>query len=758
MQVLEFLVTGAVQGVGFRPLVYRVAHQMGLGGAVWNEPGGVRIRVVGPAPRVEDFGARLRAGCVEPARIDQLRILSVSETDHVEPFRIAESMTDGVRQALVMPDLAMCPACLREMFDSKNRRYRYPFTNCTHCGPRFSIITGIPYDRPQTTMAGFTMCAACQTEYDNPGDRRFHAQPNACGECGPQLELLDAQGKRLGGRDWAIRHAVTQLREGRIVAVKGIGGFHLLCDARNETAVRELRARKHREEKPFAVMVPDLNTARILTQLTDAEAALLGTSAAPIVLLAKRAGADIADAVAPNNACLGIMLSYSPIHHLLLHMLQMPVVATSGNLSDEPICIDETEAVQRLAGVADFFLVHNRPIVRALDDSVARIAHDGVMLLRRARGFAPLALPLPVETPPLLALGPHLKNTVALAMRDRVVVSQHLGDLATLESRKAFAQSISDLQELYGEKPETWVVDQHPDYASSEFAREHGRNPIRVQHHHAHIAAVMAEYGLRDPVLGVAWDGTGLGTDGTIWGGEFLRVRPDHFIRLGHLGGFRLPGGDSAMRKPLYSAFGVLATYYPDNVIELAARLLNMDRETAHNLNTLITKGVNAPFSTSAGRWFDAIAALCGICRESSYEGMAAQRLECALNPADRVWPYPFEAIARSGSFVFEMKHMLDALLADWADGVSASVISGRFHAMLIEIIVQTAGAYRGMPIVLSGGCFQNQFLLDTAVRRLREVGHTVYWPQLVPPNDGGIALGQAMIAAHLLNSNYRPA
>jgi len=748
MQVMELLLNGAVQGVGFRPLVYRVAHQMGLGGAVWNEPGGVRVRLVGPAHRVAEFSARLRAECAPPARIDSLRTLSIATTDHAEPFRIVESMARGTRDALVMPDLATCPACLRELFDPRNRRFRYPFINCTHCGPRFSIITGIPYDRPQTTMSAFTLCAECKAEYENPEDRRFHAQPNACPQCGPQVELLDAQGARLGGRDWAIRQAVIHLREGKIVAVKGIGGFHLLCNARNAEAVAELRRRKQREEKPLAVMVPDLETAARLAEVSRDEEDLLATPAAPIVLLRKRRDADIAEAVAPNNPYIGLVLPYSPIHHLLLRALELPLVATSGNLSDEPICIDERDAVRRLAGVADLFLVHNRPIVRPLDDSVARIALGKPMLLRRARGYAPLALPLPVETQPLLALGPHLKNTVALAIRDRVVISQHLGDLDTLESRNAFEQSLADLQTLYGERPNVWLADNHPDYASSLFARGQGHDPIRVQHHHAHIAAVMAEHGLNDTVLGFAWDGTGLGEDGTLWGGELLRATRDRYIRIGHLSGFHLPGGESAIRKPIMAAFGALHAAFPEQMPALAIERLGLDRETAHNLQTMIEKKINSPFTTSAGRWFDVVAALCGICRESRYEGMAAQRLEHAMDANLFAWPYPFDISPVEGVIVYELKPMLNALLADLAAGVPPARIATRFHLTLVDIIVRTADAHQGLPIALGGGCFQNQFLLDTAVARLREADHTVYWPQLVPPNDGGISLGQIFVAA----------
>ncbi len=749
MQVLELLVSGAVQGVGFRPFVYRLAHQMGLGGAVWNEPGGVRIRLVGPARLVEDFGSRLRAECAAPARIDHIRILAVAAADHAEPFRIAESMTEGAREALVMPDLATCPACLRELFDPHNRRHRYPFINCTHCGPRYSIITGMPYDRPQTTMRGFIQCDACRAEYENPADRRFHAQPNACPECGPRVELWDAAGAVLGQRDWALRRAAALLKEGRILAVKGIGGFHLMCDARNEETVRELRRRKHREEKPFAVMALSIDAARECAELGDAEAHLLSSVAAPIALLARRADSPVAPSVAPRNPYIGLMLPYSPLHHLLLRDVDGLLVATSGNRSDEPICTDEREALERLHGIADAFLVHNRPIARALDDSVARLVLGKPCILRRARGYAPLALPLPFETPPLLALGPHLKNTVALALRDRIVLSQHLGDLDSLESRRAFEQAVDDLQALYGEHPAQWVADRHPDYASSSFAREHGRTPIGVQHHHAHIAAVMAEHGLDGPVLGIAWDGTGLGDDGTIWGGEFLRAWPDRFTRIGRLGGFHLPGGDSSMRKPVWSAFGALHAAFPDRMPALAAEVLSLDEATARPLQDMLDKRINAPFTSSAGRWFDAVAAICGICRASSYEGQAAQQLEFAIARDPRARPFPFRTTTQGPLVVFDLNPMLEALLADRAGGADAPHLALRFHLTLVDLIVSMADAQRGLPVVLGGGCFQNLFLLEQTIRRLRESGHPVYGPEQIPPNDGGISLGQATVAAY---------
>jgi hydrogenase maturation protein HypF len=756
MQVLELLAVGAVQGVGFRPLVFRIAHRLGLGGAVWNEPGGVRIRLVGPARRVEEFGARLRAECRAPARLDQLRVLSVSETDAAEPFRIADSVSAGSPDALVMPDLATCPDCLREMYDPRNRRYRHPFINCTHCGPRFSIVTGIPYDRARTTMQGFAICEACRAEYENPADRRFHAQPIACPRCGPEMELWDVNGKRLGARDWAVRAAVQHIRAGQIVAVKGIGGFHLMCDARNADVVRELRRRKRRDEKPFAVMAPDIGWARLLAEVGDAEAELLRSAAAPIVLVKRRAEPIVAEPVAPANPYLGLMLPYAPVHHLLLRELECPVVATSGNLSDEPICTDEREAVKRLDGIADFFLVHNRPIARPQDDSIAHIVDGRVCLLRRARGYAPLAMPLPFETPPLLALGAHLKNTIALAWRDRIVLSQHHGDLDSLESRRAFEQAVADLPALFGVAPERWAADRHPDYASSLYAQDRQLAPIAVQHHHAHIAAVMAEHGLEGPVLGVAWDGTGLGDDGTIWGGEFLRVQGDRYLRLGRLGGFRLPGGDGAMRKPLHAAFGALTACVPERMPELAERLLGMDAESRRACAAMIASESAAPFTSSAGRWFDAISAICGLCRESTYEGQAAQRLEYACAPATGLTHFTVETRVEGGLMVWDFAPLVRELLDEIARNTPVGVLATRFHLTLADVVAQMAEAHRGLPVALGGGCFQNRFLLQACIRRLREGGHAVYWAEQIPPNDGGISLGQAAIACMLIEDGTR--
>lgn len=756
MQVLELLITGAVQGVGFRPLVFRVAHRLGVGGAVWNEPGGVRVRVVGPAASVESFTGTLRRECAPPARIDHIRILSVSETDTPEPFRIAESITGGLREALVMPDLATCPNCLRELFDSKNRRYRHPFINCTHCGPRYSIILGIPYDRERTTMREFPMCPACRAEFENPEDRRFHAQPIACPICGPTVELWDARGMRLGARDWAIRSAASRIREGQIVAVKGIGGFHLLCDARNDAVVQELRRRKRREEKPFAIMAPDLGWARLLADLSDIEIELLRSAAAPIVLARRRDTGWVAPSVAPANPQLGILLPYAPIHHLLVREVGMPVVATSGNLSDEPICTDEREAVERLAGIADAFLVHNRPIARPLDDSVAQVVDRRVCLIRRARGYAPLAIPLPLETPPMLALGAHLKNTIALAFGDRIVLSQHHGDLDALEARAAFERAVEDLPALYGVRPGIWIADKHPDYASSIYVRERGFETITVQHHHAHIAAGMAEHGLSGPVLGVAWDGTGLGDDGTIWGGEFLRVSEEGFLRIGRLSRFRLPGGDASMRKPIAAAFGALFASFPAQTAELARRWLGLDDETIQAYSALIESGTNAPWTSSAGRWFDAISALCGACRTSSYEGQAAQRLEYLCDDAADSRLFSYGIVEEAGVVVFDLAPLLREFLEEMEHGSDRVRLATRFHRTLADILVTMAMGHPDLPVVLSGGCFQNRFLAELTVRRFRELGRPVYLPEQIPANDGGISAGQAIVAAWRLKKGQR--
>ncbi len=754
MEARELLVTGAVQGVGFRPFAYRLAHALSLGGFVRNESRGVFLHLTGPASALEAFAARLQSDAPPPIRVETVTVLQRGPAaDHL-PFQIVASDPAGPPEAVIMADLATCPACLREMLDPADRRHRYPFTNCTHCGPRFSIQLGIPYDRARTTMREFTQCPACRAEYENPADRRFHAQPNACPVCGPHLAWWNPAGQMLAERDDALRAAADALRAGHVVAVKGLGGFHLMCDARSEAAVARLRARKHREEKPFAVMMPDLDAARAECEVSDEEAALLQSPAAPIVLLARRDHTGVSENVAPGNPSLGVLLPYTPLHHLLLRELGFPVVATSGNISDEPICTDEHEALLRLRGLADFFLVHNRPIARPLDDSIARIIAGKPCVLRRARGYAPLPIPLSLPAPlpltaSILAVGAHMKTTVTLMIGARAVVGPHIGDLDTLEARRAFDRAASDLGALYDTTPARWACDRHPDYASSAYARERGRDVIAVQHHHAHIASCMAEHGLDGPVFGLAWDGTGLGDDGTIWGGESLRVSRGSWQRIGTIRGFALPGGDPAARKSLWSAVGALQEYVPDEMPGLAVEMLGLPESEVRTLMAVISKRINAPRTSSVGRWFDVVAALTGVCRFSSFEGQAAMALEWSAASARSVAsPYPFDMSREDGLSVANLGPALLAVIADRRAGKTTGEIAARFHHTLAAVAMAQVREQTEKTVVLSGGCFQNRYLTELCINSLRAAGYITYWHQLVPPNDGGLSLGQAWVAA----------
>jgi len=622
---LRITIRGAVQGVGFRPFVYRLATEMGLPGWVLNSTHGVFIEVEGSAPTLETFLLRIEREKPPRSFIQSLEYSFLDPIGYAT-FEIRRSDESGDRTTLVLPDIATCSDCLREIFDPTNRRYRYPFTNCTNCGPRFTIIEALPYDRPNTTMKGFVMCQACRSEYENPRDRRFHAQPNACPRCGPHLELWDPGGKVLASHHDALVGAAEAVRQGWIVAVKGLGGFHLLVDARNEDAVVHLRQRKHREEKPFALMYPTLELVREHCDVSELEERLLASPESPIVLLRRQRSAThspssvIAPSVAPGNPYLGIMLPYTPLHHLLLAELGFPVVATSGNLSDEPICTDEQEALKRLAGIADLFLVHDRPIARHVDDSVVRVVMGRELVLRRARGYAPLPIAdcglmdshrtpssaqMGTSSPTsILAVGAHLKNTIAVSVGPQVFVSQHIGDLETAEAFQAFQRAIESLQKLYDLRPSVVACDAHPDYLSTQFARRTGVPVISVQHHYAHVLSCMVENELEPPVLGVAWDGTGYGRDGTIWGGEFLRVTEHSFHRIGHFRTFRLPGGEKAIKEPRRTAIGVLYEIYGDDTFLLTelAPVKAFSSEERAILRTMLTKKINAPVTSSVGR------------------------------------------------------------------------------------------------------------------------------------------------------------
>lgn len=745
---LKLDIHGTVQGVGFRPFVFRLASELGLKGWVRNDPAGVTIEVEGTRARLDDFVARLSR---EKPALATFHALEIAWLDPAgfDAFEIRPSGETGARQALILPDIATCADCAREIRDPSDRRHRYPFTNCTHCGPRFSIIESLPYDRPRTAMKDFAMCPDCAREYANPADRRFHAQPIACPRCGPQLELWNADGHTLAVRDEALRQAEERIAHGEIVALKGLGGFQLIVDARNEQAVRRLRGRKRREEKPFAVMFPDWSSLEKEAALAPLHRQLLGSPASPIVLVERAAGGQLAESVAPHNPNLGVMLPYTPLHHLLLGDLGFPVVATSGNVSDEPMCIDGREAVGRLRGIADVFLVHNRPIVRPMDDSIVRVVSDRPMVLRRARGYAPLPVTAPADMPDILSVGAHQKSAVALGIGSSIFVSQHIGDLDSQPAHAAFRQAAEDLPRLYGARDPVIACDLHPDYLSSRYARERGE-PIQVQHHYAHVLACMAENGLIGTVLGVAWDGTGYGLDGTIWGGEFLRADYESFERVSHFRTFPLPGGSAAVKQPRRTALGLLYEMYGEDAFERRALppLLDFADAELPVLKQALARGINAPITSSAGRLFDGVASLLGLRQRLSFEGQAAMELEFAIR-AGVEDAYP----ARAGKTI-DWKPVVEALLED-TDCLGTR--AARFHNTLVELIVEVARRNGIEQVVLTGGCFQNRYLSERAVTRLRAEGFRPYWHQRVPPNDGGIALGQVLAAANQCRRASKP-
>ena len=670
------------------------------------------------------------------------------------PVGVREINASELKTPLVLPDVATCPECLREVFDPRDRRHRYPFTSCTSCGPRYSIVLDLPYDRARTTMASFTMCARCRAEYEDPADRRFHAESNACPACGPHLELLDDRGRLLATHEGALLVAAAAVRSGHILALKGIGGFHLVADARREDVVNELRRRKRRAATPFAVMVSTLRDARAHVELRPLEEALLACPAAPVVL-ARRRRHEIAAAVAPRNPNLGLLLPYTPLHHLLLAELGFPVVATGGHPSDEPICTDEREALQRLHGIADLFLVHDLPIAHPVDDSVVRVVAGREMLLRRARGYAPLSVAPASSSWPVLAVGAHLKNAVAIASGAQVVLSPHVGDLESEPAIAAFRGTIRTLCQLYGLDPGAVACDAHRDYQSTRWARLSGYRVIPVQHHHAHVLAGMADNELEPPVLGIAWDGSGYGPDGAVGGGEALRVGAAGFDRVAWLRTFPLPGGEKAVRQPRRAAVGALHELLGDRLFEDGAdpALDLFSLSERRLLRAMLHKRLNCPLTSSAGRLFDAVAALVGFHPVATFEGQAAAALEFALDGIEGDAAYPFEVRRADGGFVLDWGPMLQAVRRDVRGGVAAGSIALRFHNTLAEMIVAAATRAGQHRVVLTGGCFQNAYLTERAIRRLREEGFTPYWHRRIPPNDGGIAVGQALAAGRVLGA-----
>jgi hydrogenase maturation protein HypF len=778
----QYQIAGIVQGVGFRPFVYRIAHDLDLTGWVRNTPSGVEIEVQGAIDRLNDFEDALQNKLPPLAVVTSRTSSDIVAIDGESSFTILASGT-GRADIQIAPDTAICSDCLREMNDPADRRYRYPFITCTNCGPRYSIITGTPYDRPKTTMAGFPLCPDCRSEYENPLDRRFHAQPIACHVCGPQVRLIHSPSPTLPllGRECnsstqrgevgrggnAIIQAIQLLNDGAILAIKGIGGYHLAVDACNHAAVERLRARKKRDEKPFAVMAASLETARVLALMSDMEERLLSSPEAPIVIVKKRASTSLSPLIAPNNGWLGLMLPYAPLHHLLFashpsslipHHLLTALVMTSGNISDEPVAFEDHDALTRLAGIADYFLIHDRPIHIRCDDSVMRVFQGKPLFYRRARGYAPRAVKLPFQVPSLVATGAELKSAICLADGDRAVLSQHIGDLQNIPTFDSFVHAVTHLSDTLEIKPESVVCDLHPDYLSSRFAVDSGLPCTQVQHHHAHMASCMAENNLDGRVIGIIFDGTGFGTDGTIWGGEFLVGGYDDYLRAGHFLPVPMPGGDAAVREPwrmamayLYQTLGddaflldhPVARILPENELSLFARMLR--------------RGINSPLTSSSGRLFDAVAALLNIRHFVSYDGQGAIELEAVAERADQGRSYSYEIVQDYPQpLQLDFSPMFVEILHEIDTGVEASAIAHRFHQTVAsaatDVCLRISGSTGLDRIILSGGVFQNRLLSEMIYTALVNRGLQVFSHRLVPPNDGGIALGQAAIAGRRKN------
>jgi hydrogenase maturation protein HypF len=748
-------IEGTVQGVGFRPHVYRLARTLRLAGFVRNDAGGVLAEVEGRARDVDRFLLRVARDAPPLAAVARVAT-AVLAPDGADAFAIVASDGRAAPSTAIPADAATCAACVRELFDPRDRRYRYPFINCTDCGPRFTIVDGLPYDRPRTTMARFVMCAACRAEYEDPADRRFHAQPNACPACGPSLRLCDPTGRPAAGGE-PLRAAAAALAAGDILAVKGVGGFHLACRADDAAAVARLRARKRRPDKPFAVMPPDLAAARRLARLDAAEERILAGGVRPIVLVRRREDAPVAAGVAPRSPDLGLVLPYSPVHHLLLADVGVPLVMTSGNVSDEPIVHQDDEAVARLGGIADLLLLHDRPIAARADDSIVRVASVGgrrrPVVLRRARGYAPRPLRLPVAAPaPILAVGGELKSTCAVVHGADAYLTPHLGDLGDERAQRSFREASVRLARLLGVVPAVVAHDLHPGYHATAWATSlPGVVRVAVQHHHAHLASCLADAGVDAPTIGVAWDGTGLGPDGHVWGGEFLVGDLAGCARAAHLEEVPMPGGEAAVREPWRMAAAFLAVAYGERAPGLALDFVRrLDRAAWRVLTRAMTEGLNAPPTSSAGRLFDAVAALLGVRDRVSFEAQAAVELEAlAAATADRLYAVRVE------DDVVRTSDLIRAVVDDLLAGAAPAAIAARFHATLAHVVAEVATRLRARTaiarVALTGGVFQNVRLLRETTAALRASGFRVLVHRRVPPNDGGLALGQAAVAARRL-------
>jgi hydrogenase maturation protein HypF len=749
----QIKVSGIVQGVGFRPYVYRLATEQHLTGHIRNTSEGATIELQGPPSVLEDLLDRLPKEAPPLARISDIQVHDIPcNGDH--GFSILESGRGEHARTLISPDVAVCGDCFRELFDPSNRRHLYPFINCTNCGPRFTIVRGIPYDRPLTSMAQFRMCPDCQAEYDDPRDRRFHAQPNACWKCGPQLTLWDHQGETIRCAD-PVAEASALLQQGRIMAVKGIGGFHLAADATNAAAVELLRARKRRVEKPFAVMVPDVEAAIGFSDADEDARRTLEDPARPIVLLRKKQGGAIAGAVAPGHRDLGIFLPYTPLHHLLFRAGGFrALVMTSANLSEEPIAIDNQEALGRLQGLADHFLVHDRDILWRCDDSIVRPVAGKVRPLRRSRGYVPVPVVLREETPPILAVGGELKSTICLTSGRQAFLSQHIGDLENIESYRFFEDLIAHLQTILEIDPRIIACDLHPDYLSTKWAlAQRAVKIFGVQHHHAHIASCMAENHVEGRVIGFALDGAGYGTDGNIWGGEVLVADYENFQRVAHIAYAPLPGGSAAIREPWRMAVSYLLLASGPEFLELPLPFLRRIPKTRiQTLLRMIERGVNSPLTSSCGRLFDAVAALVNLRCEVNYEAQAAIELEMCRDEAAARQPYPFPIHEERGMLQMDFRPAFKAIVEDVLRGASQGAISQRFHDALLGALLRVAQILRERTslnrVCLSGGTFQNVYLATEFGKQLSKRGFEVFTHAQMPPGDGGLSLGQAVVAA----------
>jgi hydrogenase maturation protein HypF len=723
-----------VQGVGFRPHVYRLARKLKLNGFVINTSQGVTIELEGNSTVIKKFVLGLDNGLPPHACIHSKQVVPL-ELQLDKDFEIRQSDNSGETIPLVLPDIAVCPECLNEMFDPFDRRYLYPFINCTHCGPRFSIIDSLPYDRPNTSMAGFRMCADCRAEYEDPINRRFHAQPIACPVCGPEVEFHEwpFSPSPLKGEE-AFKVAIKSLQRGWILALKGLGGFQLLVDATNRKAIRRLRDRKQRGNKPFAIMFPDFLSAKKATDISELEQELILSDEAPIVLVKKRD--DRFNEASPDNPNLGIFLPYTPLHHILLKLFQKPIIATSGNLAEEPICIDNQEAFNRLSKVADTFLVHNRPIRRPVDDSVVHVVAGQAQIIRRARGYAPLPIRINKKMSSTLAVGGHLKNTIAIGKGQQIICSQHIGNLDTTESVRAFKSAIKDFKKLYEIKNETVVSDKHPDYLSSQIARDlQGTSKIQVQHHLAHVFACMADHELSPPLLGISWDGTGYGNDGSIWGAESFLLTEEQSQRVASIFPIRLPGGENAIRETHRIATSLLhASHCRLSVASEAGGWFQ-----------LILKGINAPICSSMGRLFDGISSLLGLCRLVDYEGEAAMLLEteAAKSKTSEIYPYLLLKPNESGPVIFDWRPLVRGVVNDLKTHSSKQDIARKFHNTLVDYILEIAKHSMEERVLLTGGCFQNKLLSEMTIEKLSASGFAPFINRNIPPNDGGLAAGQ---------------